>query len=336
MHEAANTILAKDGRVVVYMGDDEKFEYVYKFVSRERFTPDRTTMDSNLLDDGVLYAARFDADGSGAWLPLRYDPNGLLNERSGFADQGEVVMRARAAADLLGATPMDRPEDIEPHPKTGHVYIACTKNSDRTAAPTRRNFTGREIDMGVDAANPRAGNRLGHVIELIEAGDDAAASAFRWNLLLLAGRIDANGSKHLVNVDELAPGRIASGDTFSAGKPLVAPTAIACPDNLGIDPAGRLWVVTDHDIDGMPNNGCFVLPVVEPQRGELKQIVSAPRGAEICGCEFTPDGATLFLSIQHPGEGGSVDAPTSHWPDGGALPPRSALIAVRRDDGEPV
>ncbi len=111
---------------------------------------------------------------------------------------------------------------------------------------------------------------------------------------------------------------------------------IACPDNLGFDPSGRLWVVTDADTRLIGNNGCFVVPTIGPDRGRLTQVLSAPVGAEVCGCEFTPDGKTLFLSIQHPGEGGTVDAPVSHWPDGGGLPARSAVIAVSREDGAPL
>ncbi|MCS6947082.1 MAG: DUF839 domain-containing protein, partial [Steroidobacteraceae bacterium] len=303
-HEAATTALAADGRVVVYMGDDDKFEYVYKFVSRERFDPARPERNARLLDDGVLFAARFDADGSGRWLPLVYDPQGPLSERNGFRSQGDVCLQARAAADLLGATPMDRPEDVQPNPVNGRVYIACTKNPDRAHGARRGMSLGREIDLGVDAANPRGENHFGHVIELLEAGADAAATEFEWNVLLLAGGGVGND--------------------------------VACPDNLGYDPLGRLWIVTDTDDPSLPNNGCFVVDTAGPMRGVPRQMLSGPVGAEICGCELTPDGTTLFLCIQHPGEGGSVDAPISHWPDGGTAPPRSALIALRRDDGEPV
>jgi secreted PhoX family phosphatase len=111
---------------------------------------------------------------------------------------------------------------------------------------------------------------------------------------------------------------------------------IACPDNLGFDRTGRMWVVTDADEELIGNNGCFVVPTSGPDRGLLRQVMSAPIGSEVCGCEFTPDGTTLFLSIQHPGEGGTVEKPVSHWPDGQGLPARSAVIAVSRDDGSPL
>ena len=130
-HEGANTIVGKTGHVAAYMGDDEKFEYIYKFVTRDRFDAKNPAANRDLLDHGTLYCARFDADGKGEWLPLVHDENGPLNSRAGFASQGDVVIKVRAAADLLGATPMDRPEDVEPSPVTGRIYIPCTKTEER-------------------------------------------------------------------------------------------------------------------------------------------------------------------------------------------------------------
>jgi len=334
-HEGANTNLTKDGRVAAYMGDDARFEYVYKFVSRDRFDPKERAVNRDLLDHGTLYVARFDADGRGEWLPLVHDENGPLNSRAGFADQGEVVIRCREAADLLGATPMDRPEDVEPSPVTGRVYMALTKNGNR--APQRGESMGRTIDFGPDAANPRPTNDFGHIVELIEDGDDAASTRFAWNVFLLAGDPRNEAARLLTRAEELVAGTLAREDVFYAGQPdrdRLSP--IACPDNLGFDPSGRLWIVTDADTSLIGNNGCFVVPTTGPDRGLLQQVLSAPVGAEVCGCEFTPDGRTLFLSIQHPGEGGTVAAPTSHWPDGGDLPARCALIAVSREDGRPL
>ena len=244
------------------------------------------------------------------------------------------MIKCRAAADRLGATPMDRPEDVESSPRSGRVYIACTKNADRTGTRRRDAFNGRDIEFAADAANPRMLNDFGHVIELTEAGDDASATRFRWNVFLLAGNPTVAGSRFLTRSEDLVPGRLQRGDTYYAGftdASLVSP--IACPDNLGFDPQGRLWIVSDADAALLGNNGAFVVPTEGPDRGLLRQIASGPVGCEICGCEFTPDGRTLFLSIQHPGEGGTLDEPTSHWPDGGELPPRSALVAVSRDDG---
>jgi secreted PhoX family phosphatase len=334
-HEGANTILTADGRVAAYMGDDTKFEYVYKFVTRDRFNPKDRAANLDLLDHGTLYVARFDAEGRGEWLPLVHDEKGPLNSRNGFRSQAEVVIKCRAAADILGATPMDRPEDVEPSPVTGRVYMALTKNGDR--AIRRADFMGREIDLGPNFANPRPQNDFGHIVELIEDNDDASSRRFSWNVFLLAGDPRNANAKFLTQAEQILPGRLAREDVFYGGftdRSQVSP--IACPDNLGFDPTGRLWVVTDADEELIGNNGCFVVPTTGPDRGLLKPIMSAPVGAEVCGCEFTPDGTTLFLSIQHPGEGGTVDQPVSHWPDGRGLPARSAVIAISRDDGSPL
>jgi secreted PhoX family phosphatase len=332
-HEGANSIVGKTGHVAAYMGDDEKFEYVYKFVTRDRFDAKNPAANRDLLDHGTLYAARFDADGTGEWLPLVQDEKGPLNSRSGFANQGDVVIKVRAAADLLGATPMDRPEDVEPSPITGRIYIACTKSRERAGSDTR--WTGRDLDVGVNAANPRPDNRSGHIIEITEDGDDATATRFKWDVFLLAG--DPGEGRYLVDAKDLAPGKVGSADTYFAGYPHAADvTRVHCPDNLGIDPQGRLWIVTDTDVRDWPNNGCFVVPTSGPARGLLQQLASGPVGCEVCGCEFTPDGRTLFLTIQHPGEGGSLEKPRSHWPDGNGLPARAALLAIEREDGAPV
>jgi uncharacterized protein len=333
-HEGANTIVGKTGHVVAYMGDDEKFEYIYKFVTRERFDARNPVANRDLLDHGTLYVARFDADGTGEWLPLVQDQKGPLNPDAGFASQGDVVIKVRAAADLLGATPMDRPEDIEPSPLTGRIYIACTKSEDR-GVPGDDHWSGRELDIGVNAANPRPDNRSGHIIEITENGDDATATRFKWDVFLLAG--DPGQGRYIVDASELAAGKLAAQDTYFAGYPNRAElTRVHCPDNLGIDPQGRLWIVTDTDDRKWPNNGCFVVPTSGPQRGLLQQLASGPVGSEVCGCEFTPDGRTLFLSIQHPGEGGTLDKPRSHWPDGNGLPARASLLAIEREDGSPV
>jgi secreted PhoX family phosphatase len=313
------------------MGDDDKFEYIYKFVTRDRFDAKNPAANRDLLDHGTLYCARYDADGTGEWLRLVHDENGPLNSRAGFANQGDVVIKVRAAADLLGATPMDRPEDVEPSPSTGRIYIPCTKTAER-GVTEEREWSGRNIDPGPDAANPRPNNRSGHIIEMAEAGDDATGTRFEWNVFLLAGN-PAEG-RYIVDARELTAGSLAGTDTYFAGYPNRAEQSqVHCPDNLGIDPQGRLWIVTDSDNRGQPNNGCFVVPTSGPQRGLLKQLASGPTGCEVSACEFTPYGRTLFLSIQHPGEGGSIDNPRSHWPDGMGLPARAALVAVEREDG---
>jgi secreted PhoX family phosphatase len=333
-HEGANSIVGKTGHVAAYMGDDEKFEYVYKFVTKNRFDPKHPAANRDLLDHGTLYAARFDADGTGQWLPLVFDEQGPLNSRAGFASQGDVVIKARAAADLLGATPMDRPEDVEPSPLTGRIYIACTKSEDR-GVTSDAHWSGRETDPAANAANPRPENKSGHIIEIAEGGDDATATHFEWNVFLMCG--DPTTGRYIVDARELVPGKLAGTDTYFGGYPHRSDVSpVHCPDNLGIDPQGRLWIVSDTDDRHRPNNGCFVVPTAGPERGRLQQLASGPAGCEVCGCEFTPDGRTLFLSIQHPGEGGSIEEPRSHWPDGNGMPARAALIAIEREDGLPV
>jgi hypothetical protein len=226
---------------------------------------------------------------------------------------------------------MDRPEDVEPSPITGRIYIPCTKTSER-GVTAEHDWFGRTIDVAPNAANPRSDNKSGHIIEMAEAGDDATGTRFEWNVFLLAGN-PAEG-RYIVDARQLVPGSLTGADTYFGGYPNAAEQSpIHCPDNLGIDPQGRLWIVTDTDDRGLPNNGCFVVPTSGPQRGLLKQLASGPTGCEVCGCEFTPDGRTLFLSIQHPGEGGTLDNPRSHWPDGNGLPARAALLAVEREDG---
>jgi hypothetical protein len=332
-HEGASCALARDGRVAVYSGDDDKFEYLYKFVSRERCDPRRREANRDLLDHGTLYVARFDADGSGEWLPLVHGQGPLLGS-AGFADQGELLIKTRAAADLVGATPMDRPEDVEAGAGDGRVFIAFTKNDDRTLESMRRSADGRVVDFRVDASNPRPANQFGHILEIIEHDGDVAANRFRWSVFLLAGDPQAPGSRLLVDAAQLVPGRLSAGDTYFAGQSTSEDLApIGCPDNLGLDPAGNLWIVTDGTQPRGDNNGAFAVPIDGSGRGLLRQFMSAPRGAEVCGCEFTPDGETLFLSIQHPGEGGTLESPVSDWPDGRSAPPRPSLVAIRKRGG---
>ena len=153
-----------------------------------------------------------------------------------------------------------------------------------------------------------------------------------WSVFLLAGNPEAG--RYIVNASEVAPGKLGTQDTYFGGYANPGELSqVHCPDNLGIDPQGRLWIVTDSDSKQHPNNGCYVVPTSGPERGLLKQLASGPTGCEVCGCEFTPDGRTLFLAIQHPGEGGNLAAPRSHWPDGNGLPARASLLAVEREDG---
>ena len=311
-HEGAWVATTRDGRAVVYSGEDARFEYIYKFVSRDRIAPGGAKPNATLLDHGTLYVARFDADGSGRWLPL-VQGQGPLTAANGFADQGEVVIKARQASDLLGGTRMDRPEWLAIDPATRQIFCTLTNNSAR----------GGEGQPGVDAANPRANNVMGQIIRWVDDGD-FDGTTLRWNHLVLAGdpqaaRADARGN--------------VRGDMF------------ACPDGLAMDSRGVLWIQTDMsssvmgkgEMAGMGNNQMLAC---DPATGEIRRFLTGPVGCEITGCTFTPDGRTMFINIQHPGESPSErsDAATptrySTWPEGpGAARPRSATVVIRKRDG---
>ena len=297
-HEAQTFVVTDNGQVAVYSGDDARFEYVYKFVTSGSYNPDDRAANFGLLDEGTLYVARFNDDGTGVWLPLVHG-EGPLTEANGFTSQADVMVKTRQAGDLLGATKMDRPEDIETNPVNKKVYIALTNNTNRAV----------EDNPGVDAANPRPENANGHIIELTETDDDHAATTFAWEIFMLCGNPD----------DE---------DTFFAGFPKEEVSAIANPDNITFDNKGNLWIATD----GQPrtldiNDGLFAVPVFGPERGLLRQFFSSVAGSEVCGPEFTPDDTSLFVAIQHPGDGED-----SVWPDG-QKPPRPSVVAIRADNG---
>jgi secreted PhoX family phosphatase len=329
-HESATTVLAADGRAVVYMGDDQQFEYFYKFVSRDRFDAARPEANRDLLDDGTLYVARFDDDGRGEWLPLAHGQHPELTPERGFASQADVVLRCREAADRLGATPLDRPEDVAVNPRTGNVYLSCTQNLGRDQGEAA--VAGRTLDTRTDRASPRAPNTAGHILELVERSADAAATAFRWEIFLLAG---APGRQELVAAlpAEHSASLAANVTYFGGATDVDELSAFANPDNLGFDDDGNLWIVTDGNQPGNNNDGCFACPTEGPERGRVRQFMSGPVGAEVCGCEFTADGRALFLTLQHPGEAGSATNPQSHWPDGGEAAPRPSVIAIEPEAG---
>ena len=316
-HESAMQSIAQDGRVVFYMGDDEGFEYIYKFVSRDAWNPRERAANRNLLDHGILYVARFDANGTGEWLPLVYN-EGPLTIANGYTSQADVLVMTRQAADLLGATKMDRPEWIAVHPESKEVYCNLTNNNQR----------GKPGKPAIDAANPRADNSFGHIIRWREAGGDAAAREFVWDIFVLAG----NGKTNAHPSEANQRGNI-NGDLFGS------------PDGLWFDADARLWIATDispgsmnkGDYAGIGNNQLLVADVVT---GEMKRFLTGPVGCEIAGIVSTPDGRHLFVNIQHPGEtpGERSDPnnPTrfSTWPDGARTGrPRSATIVIQRDDG---
>ncbi len=278
-HEGAWTAVTRDGRVVVYSGEDARFEYIYKFVSRDRIAAagnGLTAAQANrdLLDHGTLYVARFAADGSGRWLPLVHG-QGPLTAASGFADQGEVVIKSRQASDLLGATKMDRPEWMAVDQKSGEVFCTLTNNSSR----------GAKDQPGVDAANPRADNTMGSIIRWKEDGDFDAGT-MRWDLLVLAG--------DPANARAEAKGNVR-GDIFG------------CPDGLVLDARGVLWIQTDAHATQMYKGefariGNNQMLAMDRSTGEVRRFLTGPTNCEITGATLTPDGTTLFINVQHPGE----------------------------------
>lgn len=310
-HEGATVAVTRDGRAVVYSGEDARFEYIYKFVSRDAIRPGGYQANAELLDHGTLYVARFDADGRGRWLPVTHG-QGPLTAANGFADQGEVLVKSRQASDALGATKMDRPEWIAID-RERWVYCALTNNSNR----------GQAGHPGVDAANPRANNVMGQIIRWREDADHDGTT-FTWNHFVLAGdpaneRAEARGN--------------VKGDLFG------------CPDGLWIDGRGVLWIQTDmsSSVIGkgeMARLGNNMMLAADTSSGEIRRFLVGPPGCEITGATGTPDGRTMFINVQHPGETPSERSDPanprrySNWPD--QRPdgrPRSATVVIRKSDG---
>ena len=300
-HEGAESVIAPDGRVVVYSGDDQRFEYVYKFVSEGRHDPANRAANMDLLDHGTLYVARFDAEGMVVWLPLIFG-NGPLTPENGFNSQADVLIETRRAADLLGATPMDRPEWAAVHPTTGEVYVTLTNND------------GRGDKQPTDKANPRPHNLHGQILRFNEQGADPTATTFAWELFLLAGEARGAKDKDGKPVPANLTGTI-NGDLFSS------------PDGLAFDAAGRLWIQTDYDDiePAMHNMGCNQLLCADPATREVRRILVGPRGCEITGLAWSPDGKAMWANIQHPG----LSFPASD----GRTRPRSTTLLITRNDG---
>jgi secreted PhoX family phosphatase len=311
-HEGATTAVTKDGRAVVYMGEDARFEYIYKFVSRDKIKPGGAAANAELLDHGTLYVAQFNEGGKGHWIALTHG-QGPLTAANGFTDQGEVLIKTRQASDLLGATKMDRPEWIDID-KQGWVYCTLTNNSNR----------GGDKQPGVDAANPRVNNTMGHIIRWKDAGD-FHGERFEWNHFVFAG--DPANERGDAQFDKR--GNI-KGDAF------------ACPDGLWTDARGVLWIQCDMSTSAMGKGdwarlGNNAMLAADVNTGEIRRFLTGPAGCEITGATGTPDGRTMFINIQHPGESPSErsdpNEPTkiSKWPNGGR--PRSATVVIRKKDG---
>ena len=357
-HEGAWPAPVVVGRpIVMYMGDDGRNEYIYKFVSKALWDAKDANggmaVGAKYLDEGTLYVAKFDADGSGQWLELTHGKNGLNadNPAYAFGDQADVLTHARLAADLVGATKMDRPEWGAVNPLNGEVYMTLTNNSNRipaTATPSRN-------QLKADAANPRyyedsytnpdgstktnKGNPNGHIIRWRENGGSAAATGFAWDIYLFGAQSDAAADVNLSGLTEV--------NDFSS------------PDGLYFDPRGMLWIQTDDSAYADVTN-CMMLAAVPGRVGDggaanaaggmatikganaradtVRRFLVGPRDCEITGIVVTPDGKTLFFNVQHPGKDGSLAKPSSAWPASQTEPtstkrPRSATVVVTRKDG---
>ena len=301
-HENAACAVAPDGRIVVYMGDDERGEYMYKWVSRDIYVPGGDT--STLLSEGQLHVAKFNDDMTGSWIALTPEDTGM--------SEAEIALFTRIAATEVSATTMDRPEWIAVNPVSVEAYCCLTNNSRRGATnddgSIRTNAAGEP--MIANAPNPRDVNRYGQIVRWRPHNDDHTASTFEWDLYVMAG----NPTVH-------SEGPYAGSSNINAGN------LFNSPDGMVIDRTGLIWIQTDGDDDnegdfaGMGNNQMLA---GDPVTGEIRRFLTGPNGSEVTGLTWSADRRTMFVGIQHPG------AP---FPDGEGTLPRSAIVAVKRDDG---
>ncbi|WP_435258637.1 PhoX family protein [Thioclava sp. FR2] len=292
-HENAASVVARDGRVVVYMGDDERGEFLYKWVSRDAYVPGGDT--STLLVNGTLFVAKFSDDLNGEWLALTPESTGMT--------KAEIAIHTRMAASKLGATTMDRPEWVAVNPVAIEAYCALTNNSRRGVKP---NAGGDETPVG--GPNPRAENNYGQIVRWYPAEDDHAAATFTWDLFVMAGNPTVHKDAYAGSAN------INEGNMFNS------------PDGMMFDRNGLLWIQTDGDdsnegdFAGQGNNQMLV---GDPVTGRIERFLTGPKDSEITGFTVSSDRRTIFVGIQHPG---------GSWPETSGLP-RSAVIAIRRDDG---
>ena len=298
-HENAEVVVADNGFVVVYLGDDERGEFLYRFISKGKYVKGGENTD--LLEEGTLYVAKFKDDQTGSWLAL-------TPETTGMASLAEICIHTRQAASKVGATTMDRPEWVASHPNRAEVYCSLTNNKNRGKKP---NKGGDPTPVG--GPNPRAKNKYGQIVRWRPADSDHTATAFDWDLYVMAGnpvvhKDDRKGSEN-INADNM----------FNS------------PDGLGFDSNGMLWIMTDGkysnegDFAGMGNNQMLI---GDPDSGEIKRFMVGPKQCEVTGMTWSPDKRTVFVGIQHPGEKGD-----SHFPEGGDSTPRSCVIGITRKDG---
>ncbi len=298
-HENADTVVNNDGRIVVYMGDDERGEFLYRFVSDGVYA---AGVDTNaLLENGTLSVAKFNDDGTGEWLEL-------TPETTGLASQAEVSIHTRLGASAVGATTMDRPEWVASNPNAPEVYCCLTNNKNRGVKPN----AGGD-DTSANGPNPRDKNNYGQIVRWRPDGGDHTAAGFGWDLYVLAG----NPTVH--------------SDAYAGSGNVNADNMFNSPDGLKFDSNGLLWIQTDGnygndgDFAGHGNNQMLA---GDPVTGEIRRFLVGPNECEITGLSWSPDRRTMFVGIQHPGEDGN-----SHWPEGGDSVPRSAIIAITREDG---
>lgn len=296
-HENAACVIAQTGQVVVYLGDDERGEYLYKYVSNGIYTEGGST--EGLLDDGMLFVAKFQDDMTGRWIELTPETTGM--------DAGEILIHTRMAASAVGATTMDRPEWVAVNPVAVQAYCALTNNSRRGVRP---NAGGDATPVG--GPNPRAENNYGQIVRWIPDADDHAAQGFTWDLYVMAGNPIVGQSDYVGsdNIDE--------GNLFNS------------PDGMQFDTTGTLWIQTDGNdsntgpYQGMGNNQMLA---GDPASGEIRRFLTGPHGSEVTGLTWSADRKSMFLGIQHP---------SAPFPDGDGVLPRSAIVTVKRSDGATV
>lgn len=298
-HENAEVVIAPNGQAVAYMGDDERGEFLYKFISAGRYAAGGD--NSDLLENGDLFVAKFNDDGSGEWLALTEASTGMT--------RAEISVHTRQAASAVGATTMDRPEWVAANPLKAEAYCCLTNNKNRGVKPN----AGGD-DTAVNGPNPREKNNYGQIVRWIPDNGDHAASGFAWDLFVQAG----NPTVH--------------SDAYAGSQNVTRDNMFNAPDGLKIDSSGLLWIQTDGnygndgDFAGQGNN---MMLVGDPVTGEIRRFLVGPNQCEITGITWSADRRTMFVGVQHPGE---RDAAASSFPDGGASIPRSAIIAIRRND----
>ncbi len=299
-HENADVVIAKNGKVVVYMGDDERGEFLYKYVSDKKYKANGNNDD--LLQKGTLYVAKFHNNGKGEWLALTPKTTGMTKE--------EICLHTRMAGSKVKATTMDRPEWVASNPKKVESYCCLTNNKNRGIKP---NKGGDNTPVG--GPNPREKNLYGQIVRWIPQGKDHSATKFDWDLFVLAG----NPTVH--------------NDKRAGSKNINADNMFNSPDGLAFDNKGLIWIQTDGkysntgDFAGMGNNQMLI---GDPATGEIKRFLTGPKSCEVTGITFSPDNKTVFVGIQHPGE--DLEKNPSHFPDGGNSVPRSSIVAISRKD----